>query len=312
MTFDLTNPYYYMYPLLAVALFFLLYFILRFKSQRTQSIVLFAILAANFALHFLKLLFPPYSQKDFTVAIQTITPENVCAINTMAFPFLFFKKKGVARDYMFYLGVISGIGASLFPQSIESAKPFDFDAIRYYFCHTTLWAVPLLMVVLHLHRLNYRRIWMVPLIYMLELAVIVVNEVVLVSLGYDSLWNIMSSDHGNGGLAFGPSSVLDGTLALKILLAVTPACFTPDGTGSYYVPVLWQLFPTYIYGCPIAFIMAFYWERNRFIGDLKAIYRRTMSKLVVYRLARRKVKYRAAYRTAHVRRHRRRMRKKVS
>lgn len=305
MTFDLTNPYYYMYPLLGIAVLFVLYALLRGRSSRTQSIVLFAILAANFALHFLKLLFPPYSEQEFADAIQTITPENVCAINTMIFPFLFLKRGGVARDYMFYIGVISGVAASWFPQSIADAGPFDFDTVRYYFCHTTLWVVPLLMVVLRLHELNYRRIWMVPLIYLLDLAVIVVNEISLVALGFDRAGNIMSVNHGNGGLAFGPYESMEGTVALDILLAVTPDWFTPVGTGRYYVPVLWQLFPAYIYGCPVGFILAFWWERKRFFADIKAICRRTMLEVTAFRLARRRVKYRPAYRTAHVRRRRR-------
>ncbi len=305
MTFDLTDPYYYMYPLLGIAAFFLLYALLRFKSARTQSVVLFAILAANFALHFLKLLFPPYSEKDFADAIQTITPENVCAINTMIFPFLFLKKGGVARDYMFYIGVISGVAASWFPMSINDAGPFDFDTVRYYFCHTTLWVVPLLMVVLRLHELNYRRIWTVPLIYLLVLAVIVVNEISLVTLGFDEVRYIMSVDHGNGGFAFGPYTSMEGSVALEILLAVTPDWLTPAGTGSYYVPVLWQLFPAYVYGCPVGFLMAFYWERKRFIGDIKAVCSRTMLEIKAFRLARRRVKYRPAFRAAHVCRRRR-------
>ena len=61
MTVDFTNPYYYTYPLLGAAIFLLLYFVLRYMSARVQDIVLFTLLAVNFALHFLKMLFPPYN-----------------------------------------------------------------------------------------------------------------------------------------------------------------------------------------------------------------------------------------------------------
>ena len=92
MTVDFSDPYYYLFPLMGIAFFLVLYFVLRGRTARTQNIVLFVLLAANFALHFLKLLFPPYSTDDPADALQTITPENVCAINTMIFPFFFLKK----------------------------------------------------------------------------------------------------------------------------------------------------------------------------------------------------------------------------
>ena len=295
MILNVNNPYYWMYPALGLAVCLVLYFLLRRRSPKVQDIVLFALLAANFALHFLKLLFPPYSEKEFADAIQSVTPENVCAINTMLFPFLFLKKGGVLRDYMFYIGVISGIAATFIPESIENSGPFDFDTIRYYFCHTILWTVPLLMVVFGRHKLNYRRIGLVPLMYLLALAIIVVNEVSLVTLGYDSLGYLLKCDHGNGGMAFGPYPDIDESL-LKILLALVPDCFTPAGTGDYYVPVLWQLFPVYVIGCPVGFLMALYWERKRFISDVKFICSAVARPFRQYRFGRRKIKFGARFR----------------
>ena len=86
MTVNFSDPYYYLFPLMSGAFFVILYFILRRRSARVQSIVLFCLLALNFALHFLKLLFPPYCDESYDVAMQKITAENVCAINTMIFP----------------------------------------------------------------------------------------------------------------------------------------------------------------------------------------------------------------------------------
>ena len=89
MTIDFSDPLYYFFPLAGGALFVALYFLLRHRSARTQNAVLFALLAINFALHFLKLLFPPYSTAEPEDALQKITAENICAINTMIFPFFF-------------------------------------------------------------------------------------------------------------------------------------------------------------------------------------------------------------------------------
>ena len=291
MTVNFSDPYYYLFPLMSGAFFVILYFILRRRSARVQSIVLFCLLALNFALHFLKLLFPPYCDESYDVAMQKITPENVCAINTMIFPFLFLKKGGALRDYMFYIGTISGIAACWLPMSIEDSVPFDFDCMRYYFCHTVLWVVPMLMVVLRLHRLDYRRIIFTPLIYILVLVVIVFNEVALVAFGLDQAKYLLSVDHGNGGLAFGPYSDLEGTGVLNFLLLFVPPFFRPSAQNPYYAPALWQLGPVIILGCPLGFLMCLYWEHRHFASDVKSLFFKLKWLFTRYRFGRRKIKF---------------------
>ncbi len=298
MTIDFSDPLYYFFPLAGGALFVALYFLLRHRSARTQNAVLFALLAINFALHFLKLLFPPYSTAEPEDALQKITAENICAINTMIFPFFFLKKNGVGCDFMFYVGLISGIAACWMPESIEDCTPFDFDCIRYYYCHTVLWVVPLLMVIFRLHRLNYRRIIFVPLIYILELMVIVFNEVALVALGLDEQRYLLSVDHGNGGLAFGPYSELEGTAALDILLTFVPPFFRPSEQNPHYAPALWQLFPVVILGCPLGFLMCLYWEYKHFYSDLRRLFLFISGPFTRYRFGRGRIKFCGAERGA--------------
>lgn len=279
-----------MYPLLGIAAFLVLFFALRGRRAVVQKAVLFALLAINFAFHFLKMLFPPYSIGRFDYYIQTITPENVCAINTMIFPFIFIFKNKSLRDYMFYIGVISGIAASWIPMSISTAGVFDFDTIRYYSCHTVLWVVPLLMVIFGIHRLDYRRIIFTPLIYILALTVIVANEVVLIALGLEKSDEIFTQ--GNGGMAFAPYSSLEGTAVLDFLLAFVPSWFKPaaDGTGEY-APVLWQLFPAVILGCPLGFLMCLGWEWRHFWLDLKRLWLFAARPFEEYRFGRKKIKF---------------------
>ena len=304
MTVDFSDPYYYLFPLLSGAFFAVLYFALRRRSARTQNIVLFCLLAANFALHFLKLLFPPYAERDPADALQSITAENVCAVNTMIFPFLFLKKGGALRDYMFYVGTLSGIAACWLPMSIGECTPFDFDCMRYYFCHTVLWAVPMLMVVLRLHRLDYRRIIFAPLLYILVLAVIVFNEVALVAFGLDSSKYLLSVDHGNGGMAFGPYSDLEGTGVLDFLLLFVPKIFTPTAEKPYYAPALWQLGPAVIIGCPLGFLMCLYWEGARFASNVRTLCGGIYAFFTRYRFGRKAIKFGAKRRPRGSRRER--------
>lgn len=296
MTVDFRDPYYYLFPILGIAFFVVLYFALRKRSGKVQDAVLFLLLVANFALHFLKLLFPPYNQSSFTYSVQTITPENVCAINTMIFPFFFLKKNGALRDYMFYIGAISGIAASWLPMSIEDSVPFDFDCNRYYFCHTVLWVVPVLMVVFGRHRLDYRRIIFTPLIYLLDLAIIVCNEVLLIALGLDDARWLLSVSHGNGGMAFGPYESLEGTGLLEFFNNFIPAAFRPSEQSEHYAPVLWQMFPVIIFGCPLGFLMCLYWEHKHFVSDIRSLWAHICGFFGRYALARPRINYRGAAR----------------
>ena len=38
------------------------------------------------------------------------------------------------------------------------------DIVRFYIHHNILWYVPLLMVLLKIHKLNYKRVWSTPAI----------------------------------------------------------------------------------------------------------------------------------------------------
>ena len=97
-----TSLFWYIYLLLCIGLFLGLYFGLRKKSKKVQYWVLFGFLALNFALHFLKLAKPYKSDKGFPAVIRKSTFDNICAVSTINFTFIFINKKAkVMKYYMF-------------------------------------------------------------------------------------------------------------------------------------------------------------------------------------------------------------------
>ena len=267
------NSYYFLYIIIAVVLLIALYLLLRNRSTRTVEIVLFSILFASFALHFLKLAFG-YYQERMPWAIRTISPENICAVSVLVFPWFFLSKKAILKDYMFYLGVISGIGATVIPIDVIGFGAFEFETIRYYFAHMIIWIVPLLMVMLKVHTLDYKRILKVPLVAYIILCVILANEVLLTGIGFLHGDYLFSNEIRNAALIFGPNP--DIAFVGKLFLPLTPELFTiiPVGENAgttFYWPIIWLILPAYIYLVISCILLALPFEYKNMMKDMKIL-----------------------------------------
>ena len=269
------NFYYFLFLAIVVGLVIGLYFLLRNKKEKTVSIVLFCILLGNFALHFLKLTAEHY-QSWMPTAIRTITPENICAFSVLVFPWFYISGKKLLRDYMFYMGVMSGVAATLLPIDVIGFEVLDFETIRFYTAHIILWVVPLLMVVLGVHTLDYKRIPKVPLIALFTLCIILVNEVILVGAGFVQMEHFFSYEIRNPALIFGPLPAVEP--AGTILTALTPAIFTtvpigPNAGETFYWPIVWMIIPGVIYFSAMSFLLCLPFEFKKIKGDFVGLFR---------------------------------------
>ncbi|MCL2719724.1 MAG: YwaF family protein [Treponema sp.] len=256
------NFYYFLYIAIAFGLLFGFYFILRNRSKKTASIVLFIILLSSFILHFLKLHFEPY-RSWMPNAIRTVTPENLCAVSVLIFPWLFISKNNILKDYMFFMGVISGFAATIIPIDVIDFNAFSFETFRFYYCHIIIWVVPLLMVLLKLHTIDYKRIIKVPFISYLVLLIILLNEVILIGLDFVPISFLFSNEIRNSSLIFGP--LPDVKFLSDLFLALTPKIFTiiPFGVKAgqvFYWPIIWLVIPYYVYFCITAFLFSLPFE----------------------------------------------------
>ena len=137
-------------------------------------------------MHFTKSLYPPYST-DLDRMLRDSWFINICGANIALFPFMLISKNKYVKDYMFYIGVISGLLAVCYPidpilKPDQSAEVIDI--LRFYLHHNLLWYVPMLMVLLKIHTLDYRRIWATPVIFLLVMLFIMLNQIFQSELGY--------------------------------------------------------------------------------------------------------------------------------
>ena len=273
------NYIYFLYIAFALILLIGLYLLLRNKSKKVSSIVLFSLLLSGFILHFLKL-FADFYQAWMPTAIRTLTPEAICTVSIIIFPWLFLSKNPLSKDYMFYMGMFGGLVATLYPVNVIGFDAFEFETIRFFYHHVLLWVVPLLMMMLKLHTLDYKRIWKISFLAIFVLCIILINEVILVGTGFVRADILFSYEFRNTALIFGPMPELGPVNTF--LTAFTPELFTtvpigPNAGETFYWPIVWMLVPAFIYFTIGAFLLALPFEYKKIKRDTLAIKAKVIS-----------------------------------
>ena len=248
MKVELLNFWYFFFIIASGLSIFGIYSLLKNKSQKTQRIVLLSILFFNLALHFLKLTFSPYNS-DPNTAMREVWFINVCATSVLFFPFIFMSKSKTAKDYMVYLGLISGFLALLYPTEALDKSVLTLDLWRFYICHYIIFAVPLLTILLGLHKIDVKRIWKTPLCVSAMLLFIICNQILQSELGIIPLrsQDIYNINFRNPSLIWGPT---DGVAVIFSWL--TPDFMKTIPWGEFagepkYWPFFWMLPGVFVY-----------------------------------------------------------------
>lgn len=271
------NFWYFFWLILAAGATAGLYFLLRNRSVKLQKTVLFALLVVGFLLHFLKVYIPPYSIDEARM-LRDSWFVNICAANIALFPFMFFSKNEKIKDYMFYIGVLSGLIALFYPQ--EPMAKVDqlaeqLDIVRFYYHHWMVMAVPLLSVLFKHHKLSYKRVFSAPVGLLLLMLFIMLNQLFQAELGFVPLHsenNFLGIGYKNTSYIWGPG-VND---AIGSFFAIfTPEIFKTVPVGQYagqekYWPWFWIIVPVFLLVTPLSFLLCMIFDGKNFVSDVKA------------------------------------------
>jgi uncharacterized membrane protein YwaF len=272
------NGWYFFWLLLCAGVTVGLYFLLRNKSTFTQKAVLFGLLALGFVMHFTKVYYPPYSV-DEARKLRDSWFVNICAANIGLFPFFFFSKNEKIKDYMFYIGVLSGLIALFYPQepiAKTNQAGEQLDIIRFYYHHWMVLAVPLLMVLFGQHKLSYKRILCAPTGLLLLMLFIMLNQIFQSELGFVPLRDradFFGIGYKNTSYIWGPGA---NDAIGEFFALFTPKFFKTVPVGEFagqekYWPWFWMIVPVYVIVTPLTFGISMIFDHKSLAEDVRKI-----------------------------------------
>ncbi|MBQ3017050.1 MAG: YwaF family protein [Clostridia bacterium] len=279
MIIGMFNGWYFFWLLLLGGITTGLYFLLRNKSVKIQKAVLFSILVLGLIAHFTKVYYPPYSTDEARM-LRDSWFVNICGANIALFPFMFFMKNEKVKNYMFYIGVISGLIALFYPQ--EPLAKGDqlgeqLDIIRFYFHHWMLLAVPLLMVLFKHHKISYKKIYSAPTGLLCLMLFIMLNQIFQSELGFIPLrdnTDFFDINYKNSSYIWGPGT--DDAIG-DFLAAFCPKFFKTIPVGEYagqekYWPWFWLIVPVYLIVPFLCFLISLIFDHKSFVSDVKLLW----------------------------------------
>lgn len=292
MVIEMFNFWYFFWMFVQIGATVGLYFAFRKSRPFVQNTVLFSLLVIGLILHFLKMYIPPYG--ELVDGVWTITDRgwrdswfvNVCGANIALFPFIFLTKNKHLKDYMFHIGVLTGLIVLFYPQEpiakggAEEQMAEFLDILRFYYHHWMIMAVPLLMVLWKRHTLSYKRVWVAPVGILLLMLFIILNQVFQSELGFIPLRDAASAvpNYKNTSYIWGP---LNGDGSMDPIGGIFDI-FCPDvfkklpvSCGGYaleagavkYWPWFWMIVPAFILVTPLAFGLSMIFDGKRFGRD---------------------------------------------
>ena len=250
MKMEIGNFWYFLSLALLVIIPLVLYLILKNKSEKTIKYTLLTIAFLNFALHFLKILHPDYLA-DIKTSLIRMSFENICAISTILLPFAMIFKNKVFKTYLYFISFIGGLMAIIITTDPVGHGIFEFNSLRYYFCHYVLLTVPVVMALTKQFKPEIQTAIWIPVMFLLGQTIILLNEFVLWWTGLiDHNWTtFLSPYYHNPSFVFGPNEAFKWTIdtfGFLIPSVFKTNIFNVEGLTDCYMPVLWVMVPAVI------------------------------------------------------------------
>ena len=109
---------------------------------------------------------------------MTITPESACAISTLSFPFIYFSKSKILKNYMVVMGIVSGAISLILPIGSEQIHPYSIEMIRFFYAHLAIFMTSLFMYIFNIYRPTGKWIKHTILLFLLCLYIAHIDQII--------------------------------------------------------------------------------------------------------------------------------------
>ncbi len=253
-----------------------LYFPLRRATETTKRNVIILLMAVNIIQHFFKHIIYPHI---FARGLHLDnTAYNICAFLIIFSPLMHFCKSRSAKQFIAYVGTISGAIALLVPFWFFGKNIFApnivWEFIRFFICHELLLLTSLLPALWGRVRFCHGDGWKFGLYFICMLFSILLNNIIFLLLtdksAPDHLYQSLLAVNP-AGIMGPPANNSPFNALIKVVEALSPAIFL-GGAGRVYTPILWYAVPLYYGITLIALLLGAIFDRKNFVADFRALF----------------------------------------
>jgi uncharacterized membrane protein YwaF len=149
---------------MAAVAFFVLDLFLKKRSAETKTRVLTIICIAN-AIVYIFYKMAQANDPDFGFFLLANLPLHFCNLNLILLPLAIITRNKYLMAYQLYFGVVlAGLALITVDEAFRSKPLFEFTCIFYFYYHSLLAVIPLLLVKFRLFTPSFRLVWQPTLI----------------------------------------------------------------------------------------------------------------------------------------------------
>ena len=254
------------YMLTPVVLLIVIYMLFRNAPAAVKRLAVFLLALLNTLQHLLKIyIYPQYAGESFG---GRSTAYNMCALLILISPIILLIGSQLWQNFLFYIGSIAGIASLCVTYWLK--EPVE-EQLRFVICHGLLFLTSFLPYLFGIYKINYRKCWKIPFVFVGCLTVLIVNNMVTFNLGLVgdtgnlTMWEFLVRE--NPCWAMCPPKNYPFVEELMSPLIPSPFLASKGGVDT---PILWYFFPIVILMTVIGFLLGCVFDGKGVLRDLKA------------------------------------------
>ncbi len=254
--------------LMPIVLLIAIYMLFRNTPMAVKRLVVFTLALLNTLQHLLKIyIYPQYAGESFG---GRSTAYNMCALLILISPIVLLIGSQLWQNFLFYVGSIAGIASLCVTYWLK--EPVE-EQLRFVICHGLLFLSSFLPYLFGIYKINYRKFWRIPYVFVGCLMILIVNNIITFRLGMVgdtgslSLYDFLVRE--NPCWAMCPPEAYP--FVEKLLSPLIPSVFLAS-KGGIDTPVLWYFFPIVILVTVAGFVLGLILDGKHFFGDIKSLF----------------------------------------